>query len=75
MSDTQNLTDLPYTPVGFEYNFMLNGQNITGIRLVYNVPQNNRVYIVNLTVPMEQYNFGIEVLSQFANSVTFFMPE
>ncbi|GAB4327180.1 MAG: hypothetical protein Kow00117_14200 [Phototrophicales bacterium] len=75
VSDTQNLTDLPYTPSGFEYEFILDNQHMAGVRLIYNVPQNNRVYIVNLTVPIEQYDVGLEILSQFASSVTFFMPE
>ncbi len=60
---------------GFDFEFNAGGRRLSSVRLLYNVPQNDRVYLVSLIVPTEREERGIEILLYLLETITFFTPQ
>ncbi len=68
------LTDFPYSPTAFEFEYDLGDTRVSGIRMFYNVPENNAVYVLNMSVRTGDYTNGLNIVSQLARSISFFAP-
>ncbi len=66
--------NLTYSPVGFEYEYSVGNTRLRGVRIIYDISENNRVYLVNLTVTDDTYDRGIEIINRLVESLTFFTP-
>lgn len=68
------LTDFPYSPTAFEFEYDLGSTRVSGIRLFYNIPENNAVYVLNMTVRTGDYENGLNIVARLAQSISFFTP-
>lgn len=63
-----------YTLRGFDLEFDVGDQRLSSVRLLYDVPENDRVYLVSLVIPTQREDYGIEVLLYLLETITFFTP-
>lgn len=63
-----------YTLRGFDLEFDAGGQRLSSVRLLYNVPENDRIYLVSIVVPKTREDYGIQILRYLLETITFFPP-
>lgn len=68
------LTNFPYSPTAFEFEYTLAGIRVSGIRLFYDIPQNDGVYVLNMTVRTGDYENGLNIVGRLAQTISFFPP-
>ncbi len=63
-----------YELYGFRFEYTLQGLDLGQVRLVYDVPANETVYLIGFSFPAERYDEFRYILDRLLDTMTFFQP-
>jgi hypothetical protein len=63
-----------YELYGFRFEYDLQGRRLGQVRLVYDVPANQTVYLIGYSFPAERYDQYRPILNRLLDTMTFFTP-
>jgi hypothetical protein len=64
-----------YELYGFRFEYDLQGMRLGQVRLVYDVPANETVYLIGFSFPAERYDEFRYILNRLISTITFFPPQ